>query len=223
MEAKSRYGNPKSYVVFGKRYVPLNSSENFVERGVASWYGKKFHGRRTSNGETYNMYAMTAAHKTLPLPTYVRVTNLDNRQSIVVRVNDRGPFHDNRIIDLSYSGATKLGMLQQGTALVEVQAIDPRRPTAASVATAPSGSNSVEKKVRLFLQVGAFSERGNAETLKRRVKEFADEQMQIVEVIRSGKTIYRVRVGPLLDVAHADRLAFMLADAGLERPHIILE
>ena len=222
-EAKSRYGNPTSYVVFGKRYYPLQSSHNFVERGVASWYGEKFHGRRTSSGETYNMYAMTAAHKTLPLPTYVRVTNLDNKKSIVVRVNDRGPFHANRIIDLSYTGATKLDMLKEGTAVVEVRAVDPARPVSVSAADVVSEDESVQEQVRLFLQIGAFSYRVNAEKLKKKVGEIADEIVRIEEFFRNGQTIYRVKLGPLLNVAHADRLAFLLADAGFEQPHLVLE
>ena len=126
VEPKSKYGNPKSYVVFGKRYYTLSTSKGYVEQGIASWYGTKFHGRRTSSGETYDMYAMTAAHKTLPLPTYARVTNKRNGRSIIVRINDRGPFHENRIIDLSYAAATKLGIVTRGTGLVEVRAIDPR-------------------------------------------------------------------------------------------------
>lgn len=125
VEPRSRYGNPPFYVVFGKRYYVLASSTGYVERGVASWYGPGFHEVNTSTGEPYNMYAMTAAHKTLPLPAYVRVTNLQNGRSIVVRVNDRGPFVGNRIIDLSYTAAYKLDMLRNGTAMVEVRAIDP--------------------------------------------------------------------------------------------------
>ncbi|MCF1182370.1 septal ring lytic transglycosylase RlpA family protein [Marichromatium gracile] len=130
VEPRSRYGNPKSYEVFGKRYYTKASSRGHVERGLASWYGKDFHGRRTSSGEPYDMHAMTAAHKTLPLPTYARVTNLENGRSVVVRINDRGPFHGSRVIDLSYTAATKLGMARKGTAMVEVRAIDPRRPDA---------------------------------------------------------------------------------------------
>lgn len=129
VEPRSRGGNMSSYVVFGKRYRTLPSSKGFVQRGIASWYGRKFHGRKTSNGETYDMYTMSAAHKRLPIPTYVRVKNLENGRSVVVRVNDRGPFHDNRIIDLSYAAASRIGMLGKGTALVEVSAIDPRAPS----------------------------------------------------------------------------------------------
>ena len=148
VEPRSKYGNPKSYVVFGKRYYTLPSSKGYVEQGIASWYGTKFHGRRTSSGETYDMYAMTAAHKTLPLPTYARVTNKKNGRSIIVRINDRGPFHDNRIIDLSYAAATKLGIVTLGTGLVEVRAIDPRASQAASRA-AQSQQKSSQAKAKL--------------------------------------------------------------------------
>ena len=127
-EPLSKYGNPSSYVVFGKRYHTLKTAAGFKERGIASWYGKKFHGRKTSSGEMYDMYKMTAAHKHLPLPTYVKVKNLENGKTITVRVNDRGPFHDNRIIDLSYAAATKLGILGKGTAPVEVWAFDSEQP-----------------------------------------------------------------------------------------------
>jgi len=126
-EPLARLGNPDSYVVFGRRYYIKKSARGYVERGLASWYGQPFHGRQTSSGETYDMYAMSAAHKTLPLPTYVRVTNLENGRSVVVRINDRGPFQDDRVIDLSYTAAVKLGMKNQGTARVEVRAIEPRR------------------------------------------------------------------------------------------------
>lgn len=125
-EPLSKYGNPPSYVVFGKTYHTLTSSQGFVQRGIASWYGKKFHGRRTSSGEPYDMYGMTAAHTQLPLPTYVQVTNLKNGKQVVLRVNDRGPFHGNRVIDLSYTAAMKLDIVKQGTGLVEVRALDPR-------------------------------------------------------------------------------------------------
>jgi rare lipoprotein A len=126
VEPKSRYGNMKSYEVFGQRYVTKASSRGHVERGKASWYGKKFHGRKTSSGERYDMYQMTAAHKTLPLPTYALVTNLENGRSTTVKVNDRGPFVGNRIIDLSYAAAKRLDMVHAGTAMVEVRSIDPR-------------------------------------------------------------------------------------------------
>lgn len=124
-EPLSRYGNPNAYEVFGKRYYPLKSSRGFVETGIASWYGPGFHGRLTSTREIYDMYQMTAAHKLLPLPTYVEVTNLQNGRKIVVRINDRGPFYEDRVIDLSYAAANKLGILYSGTGIVRVRAIDP--------------------------------------------------------------------------------------------------
>ncbi len=122
-ERIGRAGNPESYVVFGRRYHVMKTSAGFKQRGYASWYGKKFHGRKTSNGEIYDMYKMTAAHKTLPIPSYVRVTNLENGRQAIVRVNDRGPFHKNRIIDLSYTAAWKLGVLKKGTAKVEIEVV----------------------------------------------------------------------------------------------------
>jgi len=125
VEPLSRYGNPASYVVYDQRYDVLNNSSGYVERGIASWYGTKFHGKRTSSGEPYDMYAMTAAHKTLPIPTYAEVTNLLNGKRVIVKVNDRGPFKENRLIDLSYAAATKLGITDDGTGIVEVRAIDP--------------------------------------------------------------------------------------------------
>ncbi len=124
-EYKSRLGNPAFYDEFGVRYRVLQTSRDFVQRGIASWYGHPFHGRATSTGEPYDMYAMTAAHKTLPLPTYVRVTDLDTGNRVVVRVNDRGPFVEGRVIDLSYIAAVKLGIADKGTARVEVRALDP--------------------------------------------------------------------------------------------------
>ena len=144
-EPRSPYGNPPFYEVFGKRYYVLSSSADYVERGVASWYGPGFHKVMTSTQERYDMYGMTAAHKTLPLPAYVRVTNLQNGLSVVVRVNDRGPFVGNRIIDLSYTAAAKLDMLRDGTAMVEVRAVEPLRLGEAVVfaqASAPAQSSA---------------------------------------------------------------------------------
>lgn len=140
-EPRSAVGNRPVYAVLGKKYKVLGDSKGYVERGTASYYGQKFHGRRTSNLEVYDMYAFTAAHKTLPLPSFARVTNLDNGKSVVVRVNDRGPFHDGRLIDLSYAAAVKLGITQRGTGRVEVRALKPGeddRPTVAAAAPAPA-------------------------------------------------------------------------------------
>ena len=221
VEPKSRYGNPASYTVYGKRYYTLQTSNRYRERGVASWYGTKFHGRRTSSGEPYDMYAMTAAHKTLPLPTYVRVTNLENQRSVVLRVNDRGPFHSNRIIDLSYTAAWKLGVLSKGTGYVEVLALDPRSPQPASVAqTTPSPATG---PVRLYLQTGSFSVRANAEQMKWQMQYVSGGPVHIEPVQTGGRTTYRVRVGPIANVTKADRLAQHLSDLGLETPRIVIE
>ena len=221
VEPRSRYGNPRSYTVLGKRYYTLDRSDGYRERGVASWYGTKFHGRRTSSGEPYDMYAMTAAHKTLPLPTYVRVTNLDNRRSVVVRVNDRGPFHSNRIIDLSYTAAWKLGTLGKGTGYVEVTALDPRAPEpviAAAPAPAPQAG-----PVKLYLQTGSFSVRANAEQMKWKMQSVSGSPVDIQPVQIGGRITYRVRVGPIPDVTRADRLAQRITDLGHEEPRIVIE
>lgn len=217
----SRYGNPRSYVVNGKRYRTLESSRGYVERGIASWYGKKFHGRRTSSGEIYDMYGMTAAHKQLPLPTFVEVVNLDNNRSAIVRVNDRGPFHPSRIIDLSYAAAHKLGILKEGTGLVELRAIDPalRRPRNGHPVSTAQGENGIG----LYLQVGAFMHRRNAERLTAHLQPLAQTSLRISETLKNGSTIYRVRYGPLDDVEEADRLVGILVSRGLDDFHVILE
>jgi rare lipoprotein A len=239
VEPKSRYGNPASYVVFGKRYHTLASSEGYSDRGIASWYGTKFHGHRTSSGEPYDMYQMSAAHKSLPLPSYARVTNLGNGKSVIVKINDRGPFHDNRIIDLSYAAASRLDILGKGTGLVEVQTIDPRshKPEPAKrtilaskpkvAATQPVNStenDSTEYKPALYLQIGAFLSRGNAERLKTRLS--ATElpaTLQISEGLSKQKPIYRVRIGPLASVETADKLTQFLADQGIESPRVVID
>ncbi len=148
-EPRSRYGNPASYEVFGKRYYVLDSAQGYKERGIASWYGTKFHGRRTSSGEPYDMFAMTAAHKSLPLPSYVRVRNLENGRSLIVRVNDRGPFHPGRIIDLSYTAAVRLGVYAQGSARVEVEALEPGQ--AAPIADAQPAAQPPDDELNRFI------------------------------------------------------------------------
>ena len=215
---KSRYGNPRSYVVHGKRYHTLPSAQGFVERGIASWYGKKFHGRRTSSGETYDMHGMTAAHKTLPLPTYVLVRNLSTGREIRVCVNDRGPFHRNRIIDLSYAAAKKLGIARKGTGFVEVRAIEPGSAPARAVAgsTRAGGAGAAG----IFMQAGAFRVAANAERLR---AELAAISGTPVRVLRAGDRLYRVRLGPLSGVEEADRLANALSRFGYERPQIVIE
>ena len=222
VEPRSRYGNPPSYTVYGKRYYTLDTSNGYRERGIASWYGTKFHGRRTSSGQAYDMYAMTAAHKTLPLPTYVQVTNLENRRSVVLRVNDRGPFHSNRIIDLSYAAAWKLGILSKGTGYVEVLALDPRAPSPVT-SVAEAAPSPAPEPVRLYLQAGSFSVLANAEQMKWRMQDVSGGPVNVEPVQIGGRTSYRVRVGPIANVTKADRLAQQISDLGLETPRIVIE
>lgn len=192
----SKYGNPDSYEVYGKTYYTLDSAVGFEQKGIASWYGNKFHGRRTSSGEEYNMYAMTAAHKTLPIPAYVEVHNLDNGRKAIVRVNDRGPFHEGRIIDLSYAAATKLGVAQTGTANVAIRVI-----TTDEDKNSHRSKTFVESPVseggKLYVQVAAFSAEENAlQHLGRLQGEgFSDVRLHIES--KEGAAVYRVRIGPL--------------------------
>lgn len=239
-EPKSRYGNPPYYEVFGQRYYVMESGHGHVERGVASWYGKKFHGRRTSSGETYDMYAMTAAHKTLPLPLYARVTNLTNGRSVVVRINDRGPFVDNRIVDLSYTAAEKLDMIGPGTAFVELEVLEARpegmpAPVAAArtvvPAAAPSGAQTAAPEApaaageadpegHMFVQAGAFSERGNAELLAHRLREGGLSDVRVADGRTGDQMLYRVRVGPVSSVDYFDWTMNRLTDLGIEDAYL---
>ncbi len=221
VEARSRYGNPKSYVVNGRRYYVMSRSGGYFKRGIASWYGTKFHGRRTSSGESYDMYAMTAAHRTLPIPTYVQVTNLRNGRKIIVRVNDRGPFHQNRIIDLSYAGAKKLGIAAKGTGLVEVRAIDPRVPNEEPVKLRTASRSSDSSN--FYLQVGAFAELTNAERLKLQLAAMGESLVRISQAVVSGQTFYRVRIGPIMSVEAADSLVDTLAELGIDNPHFVFD
>jgi rare lipoprotein A len=290
LEPRARYGNPPFYDVFGKRYYVLSSSVGYWERGVASWYGPGFHKERTSTGEPYDMYGMTAAHKTLPLPAYVRVTNLQNGRSIVVRVNDRGPFVGNRIIDLSYTAAAKLDMLRNGTAMVEVRAIDPTVPplppvvtasTIPAVSTSPTVSNSAAAastpaaantpaaapvaaalvimplaatppalppgiaasnaapeaasasgaapaapgftRPTLFIQAGAFSDPANAERLAQKLRGDNLGKVFVRNDVIAGRRMYRVRIGPVPDVAEFDRVVAALERAGIGDAHLALD
>lgn len=221
-EPLSKYGNPAQYEVLGQRYYTLKTSRGYQERGQASWYGTKFHGRRTSSGETYDMYAMTAAHKTLPLPTYVEVTNLENGRKVVVKVNDRGPFHDDRIIDLSYSAALKLNVVASGTAPVEVRALsvgDKATPTTA-VREAPDNS---QPSGTTYLQLAAFSESDRAEDYRREIEQQISQTVRVVPFRHSQGKLYRVRVGPLSGIANGEQVARQLRDAGYTDSHIVIE
>ena len=220
-EPLSNYGNPDSYVVFGRRYHTLKDGRGYRERGIASWYGSKFHGRRTSSGEPYDMYAMSAAHKSLPLPCYARVTNLRNNRNVVVRINDRGPFHDNRLIDLSYTAAWKLGIVGEGTGLVEVAVIDPTAPTV-EPEPEPVKSTLAQGLPELFLQVGAFGSAGNADRLKQRIEEQLQVSVLIEQSTGAAAPVYRVQVGPIASVELADHLTQRLDRLGITDPHVVI-
>ena len=234
-EARSRYGNNPEYEVFGKRYRVMDSSHGYRERGVASWYGKKFHGNLTSSREPYDMYSMTAAHKSLPLPTYVRVRNLRNNKSVVVRVNDRGPFAHNRIIDLSYSAARKLDMIRDGTSLVEVEAISfddppgdrPTRQTTAAPVEAAAPIESLPPRAasgnRIFVQVGAFGSRDNAERRLAVLRSGGIGTGFVVEDSSSSPALHRVRIGPITGVEQYDLLVAELEKLGIVDPYLVTE
>ncbi|MBV6422785.1 MAG: Endolytic peptidoglycan transglycosylase RlpA [Steroidobacteraceae bacterium] len=215
IEPRSLRGNPPFYEVFGKRYTVLPTAEGYVERGVASWYGPGFHAALTSTGEPYDMYAMTAAHKTLPLPCYARVTNLANGRSVVVRVNDRGPFVGGRIIDLSYTAASKLDMLRDGTAFVEVAVLTPG--TAAAIVPPPLAPAPLEAVAprSLYVQVGAFADAGNARRLADRLRAAGLGQVFVQPTVGGDRTLHRVRIGPVGSVAEFDALAARLARLGI--------
>lgn len=230
LEPRSRRGNPTSYVVFGQRYHTMTSSSGFVERGVASWYGSKFHGRDTSSGEPYDMYAMTAAHKHLPLPTYVSVTNLENGRRVVVRVNDRGPFHENRIIDLSYAAASRIGMLGKGTALVEIRAIDPSSPTrkvsqrlAEQDVQQPAALPAPSQAPRIYLQAGAFSSADNAQRLRARLENGLARSVRVVPAASASGSVHRVQVGPLASVEIADQVSGQMHQLGIREPLVVID
>jgi len=202
-EPLHRYAN-RPYQVFGKEYVPLAFVQPYRQRGMASWYGKKFHGQRTASGETYDMYAMSAAHPTLPIPSYARVTRVATGRSVIVRINDRGPFHQGRMIDLSYAAALKLGFAQLGSAEVELESIEPGQavtPTEQAATTAPPAAAPIEQALAapeqaaaVYVQVGAFSSRDNAESLRSRL-ENAGWLKDTVQVLAIGN-LWRLHVGP---------------------------
>jgi rare lipoprotein A len=208
----------RPYAVFGRTYHPLRDAAGYRERGIASWYGKKFHGRDTSSGEPYDMYAMTAAHKTLPLPSYVQVRNLSNGRTVVVRVNDRGPFKHDRLIDLSYAAAARLGIVGTGTGLVEVTAIHADTPPAPRLAAAPANGPP-----KLFVQVGAYTSRANAESMRERLQRADFTPVHIQPAEQDRVPLYRVRVGPLSGVDSSDALAARMRAHGLPEPLVVVE
>jgi rare lipoprotein A len=219
LEPRARYGNKPEYSVLGRTYRVLPDARGYVERGIASWYGNKFHGYMTSSLEPYDMYAFTAAHKTLPLPTYARVTNLENGKSVVVRINDRGPFHENRLIDLSYAAAVRIGIWPKGTGLVEVRAIDPAHPDTPPLPR----TTTADAAARIYLQLGAFGDRANAERVASAARRDGIDHVDIESAGVNGRTVHRVRVGPLADVAAADALTPRIERLGFGSPRVAIE
>lgn len=209
-EPLHRFAN-RPYEVFGKQYVPVAHAAEFRQRGTASWYGRRYHGQRTSSGEPYDMYAMSAAHPTLPIPSYARVTHLGNGRSVVVRINDRGPFHADRIIDLSYTAALKLGYVEAGSAQVEVETVTPgngevvaAQPPAASPPVVPQASAAQPRGV--FLQLGAFAARDNAESFRSRVQRDLGWLADTIHV-HASSGLFKLQLGPYATAEHARQVA----------------
>jgi rare lipoprotein A len=209
-ELHSRGGNKEQYQVRGKTYSVLKTAENFSQTGTASWYGKKFHGHLTSNGEIYNMYAMSAAHKNLPLPTYLKVTNNANHQSVIVRVNDRGPFHQDRIIDLSYSAAYKIGMMKTGVANVTITSITDFSLPDNKKVTTPKQISRADNDQRKYIQVFATE----SETLADKKAQALKILYQINTIIPKNNNIFRVQMGPIDNKEQLNNILINLKKSG---------
>jgi len=220
-EPLSRYGNPESYKVMGKTYQVMKSSQGFVQSGDASWYGTKFHGRKTSSGEPYNMYSMTAAHKSLPLPTYVEVINKRNGRKAIVKVNDRGPFHIGRIIDLSYAAAQKLGVAGSGTAPVEIRAINTSALDLKTTAVVLPESGNTNGKIHV--QVAAMGTEVAAEEVAMVLRDKSFNSVRVHVVENGGKKLYRVRIGPIPNVDLASQVLKNLNDIGHNSARVIVD
>lgn len=227
-EPKSRGGNKSPYEVWGKSYTVMDSAKGFVQTGTASWYGKKFHGHTTSNGEVYDMFNYSAAHKNLPLPTYLKVTNLDNDKSVIVRVNDRGPFHSKRIIDLSYAAAVKLDYHTKGLARVKIEAITPEKGTVYQAPVKPqavvapvvvAAPEPVAKSPVSFthLQMGAYSKMASAEALKQKLLEEFDTSINVFISEQTG-SLFKVMVGPFANTLDMNTWSNKLLDQGFSKP-----
>lgn len=244
-EPRASGGNRSTYEVWGKTYHVLDDPRGYRQEGTASWYGKKFHGYATASGDIYDMYEMSAAHRSLPLPSYVRVTNLDNGRQVIVRVNDRGPFHGSREIDLSYAAAARLNILDRGTGRVRVEAIDPvawqarhsggtpapvddtagTTATATASRTAPvqqaapdrDAAENADTDGSLFLQVAALGSQGNAQALKTRLEDELDQPVRVT----SDARLHRVQVGPLAATGDLESVREALRRAGFDQALVI--
>ena len=245
-QAPVRAGNKSTYTVWGKHYSVLDSNDGYVARGTASWYGEKFHGHKTSNGETFDMYQMSAAHKSLRIPGYARVTNLDNGRTVIVRVNDRGPFHGDRLIDLSYAAAKKLGYQSHGTARVEVASITVKPdgnmfiadqpfapdgqpaaqqqvPSASAVEKADAVNNGQDASGGLFVQLGSFSSRDPAEKLQVRAKSVLSNPVRVRAVDTASGRFHRVQVGPFQDEGSARKTQSLLEARGFSQSIVLTD
>ncbi len=206
VEALHKYSR-KPYIALGKKYYPLETAKNYKKTGIASWYGKLFHGKKTASGETYDMYSMTAAHTVLPLPSYVKVTNVENGRSVIVRVNDRGPFKHEREIDLSYAAAHKLRLIEKGSGLVEVEAIDPTQYTPPNITQQPQSAPLDETtSARHYVQAGAFGDENNAIALQNRLLGLNIEELAKINRMYNG-SLYRLTVGPYPTKEQAEKIA----------------
>jgi len=235
----NKTGNP--YRIAGQWYTPLKTEGSYDETGIASWYGTKFHGQLTANGEVYDMHSLSAAHKTLPLPTLMRVTNLENGRSVIVRVNDRGPFVKDRLIDLSYAAANALGYTKQGTAHVRVQSLE-IAPTATKetlamgakfkaadhpntiIVSSPETLSlpTTTPSGKIFVQLGAFGSEDNADRLQSKLKpDFPAAHTITIHVAK--KTLYRVRIGPFEDMVSIEQTVLSLQQQGFDKPMVIIE
>jgi rare lipoprotein A len=223
-------GNRSPYTVNGRSYRVMQTEVGFQQTGLASWYGEKFHGHQTSNGEVFDMYQVSAAHTGLPIPSFVRVTNLENQRSIVVRVNDRGPFHNDRVIDLSYAAAYKLGFANQGTALVHIEAIVPSQNVILAANTASNPATTVTASATAaagdrYLQAGAFSDLRAAQRLSDRLRDLTSRPVFIrsIQAADTSQQLHRVRVGPISDPSEIERISDLMQSANLGQPYVVEE
>jgi rare lipoprotein A len=223
-ETRTIAGNKNPYTVLGKTYHLIEDESAYRERGNASWYGNKFNGYNTSNGERYDMYAMTGAHKTLPIPSYVRVTNLDNGKSVVVRINDRGPFHQGRIIDLSYAAAQRIGIHKTGTGRVEVEIALPgdAAPIPRRADSNPIKNPEPALPAGTYLQVGAFSQKESAQQFSASIGTKLTYPVQISSATQP-KTVHRVRVGPFKDAKSLQEARDQLARIKIFQAHVVYQ
>ena len=217
-------GNRSPYEVLGKTYYVLPTEAGYSQRGIASWYGEKFHGHKTSNGEIFSMYEVSAAHKSLPIPSFLKVTNLDNNRSIVVRVNDRGPFHGERIIDLSYAAALKLGYAHRGTTRVQLDAVIVNEPIANQDQSASKEVLEILSSPEMFLQVGAFSDIKSAESVSNKLRKMTSRPVFIRSIKNSKNDIlHRVRIGPVDDSNEIQQITQRLVAAKLGKPYTVTD